>query len=97
MRSVRLMALMVAMGVAALPTAHVFGADQEAQRPFGGPAPGRSVEERPFGGPPPSNRNPKKMGKRCQTAERVCELDKRKVLDDECTCPGDKAMGKVVK
>jgi hypothetical protein len=97
MRSVRLMALMAAMSMAALSATIVFAADQGAERPFGGAAPGRNVEERPFGGPPPPGRNPKKLGKKCQTAAQVCELGNRKVLDSECTCPDDKATGKVVK
>lgn len=97
MRLARFIALMLAIGMAGLIATRLLGADQAAERPFGGPVSGRSSEERPFGGPPPS-RNPKKVGKKCQTAARVCELGKQMTVGSECSCPGDdKSIGKVAQ
>jgi hypothetical protein len=67
-------------------------------KPFGGPPgpPSRHVEERPFGGPPPKQRGTM-FGKKCQTPQRACELEKRRAVGAKCTCPGEAAEGKVVQ
>jgi hypothetical protein len=88
------MAAAVAIGIS---VACVWAAD-DTDRPFGGPPPQRSTEERPFGGPPPSNREIRKVGKKCVTATGACELGKARPVGTVCTCPegdGNGAQGKV--
>lgn|GEM_PF-7062990 len=90
----------VAMAVIALAGPLVVGAMAADPNPDkGGPpsSPNRNVEERPFGGPPPKQRNPYRYSTKCQTANKTCTLEKRRVVGAKCTCPDDAAEGKVVE
>ena len=97
MRAIRPVVVLAVMVLAALWMAPT-KAKAADEQPFGGPPspPGRHVEERPFGGPPPKQRGTR-YGKKCQTPQLTCELEKRRVVGAKCACPGDAAEGKVVQ